>query len=568
MKRRNVSSALSLIFVISAILTACGAPSASAPSTPVSAAPDAFAPATAGPAATAAIQPSAAAPAATDKTGGRLILVDSGDNAQLDPFQASWHAVAIYSVFDTLINYSLDFTSFMPGLADKWQISSDKLSLTLTLHPGVKFHDGTPMDAKAVKWNFDRYRDKSIASTQSAVLGDLVTDVQTPDASTVVLKMNKPYAPLFDFLAGLEIVSPTAYQQAGPDKFGQNPVGAGRWKVKEMVVNDHILFARNADYSWGPPYVDNKGAAYPDEFEIKTLKDEATIYAMLETGEADVASIPAQFVKKARANPDIEVVQGLNAGLDYLGFNTQHKPFDNANIRRAIGYAINRAELITVGYEGEADPIYGPLSPTEFGYSKEIEAKALEQSYNPEKAKEMLAAEGWNDTNGDGFLDKGADKMEFRLLYPSSDTYKRMAETIQAQLGDVGIKVNLEAKDEAALKDATKAGTHEMFMLYFGLLDPRILCFMFCSAGIGGTNRTRYANPDLDKLLAAADTTVDPTERKQKVADVMQMLIKERPSIPLLAVHTFTGYRKDKVAGLKFDALGGVIFNDAYLLKK
>src|SRR5262245_41711149 len=127
MKRHNVASVLTLIFVISAILTACGAPSASAPATPVSAAPDAFVPATAGPTAPADTQPAATAPTAADKAGGRLILADSGDNAQLDPFQATWHAVAMYSIFDTLFEYSPDFTTFVPGLADKWQISPDKL---------------------------------------------------------------------------------------------------------------------------------------------------------------------------------------------------------------------------------------------------------------------------------------------------------------------------------------------------------------------------------------------------------------------------------------------------------
>lgn len=572
MKHHKILCAGTLILLLSTLLSACGTPSgtdtgAAATTVGQVEAPTSAQAATAQPAAPTAAQ-SSGATGSDDKRGGRLILIDAAGGIQLDPFKATWHALPIFSVFDTLITYNPELTSFEAGLAEKWEISPDKLSLTLTLRKGMVFQDGTPVDSAAIKWNFDHHRDPAVASPQGPILMGAVTDVLAPDPQTVVLKMAAPYAPLFDFLAGLEMVSPTAYQKIGPDNFGQHPVGAGKWNLKELVDNDHILFTRNDAYNWGPPYVDNKGAPYPDELEFRLMSDEATMYAALEAGEAHITGVASQFLEKARANPNIEIHKGVVSGMDYLGFNTQHPPFDNAAIRRAIGYAINREELIKVGYDGQADPIYGPLSPTEFGYSPEVEAKAREQSYDPEKAKELLAAEGWKDSDGDGILDKDGQKMEFRLLYPASDATKRLAETVQAQFNDVGIKINLDGKEVAAIKEETKAGTHEMMLLYFALIDPRILCLQFCSDGIGITNRTRYANPELDKLLKDADAAIDPTERKQRVAKAMELLIQERPSIPLMTAYGYIGYRKDMIGGLKFDALGSPILNDVYMLKK
>jgi peptide/nickel transport system substrate-binding protein len=571
MKQRPLSIILLFIIVSTTILTACGGPPPQAAGTPVASSAGEASPVASSspapdtqPAATA----SATAPTAQDKRGGRLVLNDGSGTPVLDPFRATWHTTPIFSVFDTLMSYSPDLASFVPGLAEKWEVSPDKLALTIHLRKDVTFHDGTPLNAQALKWNFDRYRDKSIGSSQSGVLSGLVTDVQTPDEYTVVLKLNSPYAPLFDFLSSLEIVSPTAYEQAGKDKFGQNPIGAGKWKIKEFVPNDHLLFTRNEEYAWGPSYVDNKGPQYPDELEFKSITDPATIYATLETGEVHIAPVLGQFVKKARENPNIELVEGVNIGLDYIGFNNKHPLFENKNIRRAIAYAINREELVMAGYEGEAVEVFGPLSPTEFGYSEAVEQKAREQGHDPEKAKQALAAEGWQDSDGDGILDKAGQKLEFRLSFQVLDSYKRMAETIQAQLGDVGIKVNLEGKDIAALREETASGKHEMFLLYFGLIDPRILCYMFCSGNIGGTNRMNYANPQLDKLLAEADAELDPTERKKKVAAAMEVLVEERPHIPLLAVRFFMGYRKDKIAGLKFGKVGSMMLNDVYLLDK
>jgi len=134
-------------------------------------------------------------------------------------------------------------------------------------------------------------------------------------------------------------------------------------------------------------------------------------------------------------------------------------------------------------------------------------------------------------------------------------------------LADAGIKLTLAPEEVAAMKAETVKGTHQMFLLYMGLADPRILCFQFCSENINGTDRTRFKNDDLDKALAAMNAELDPTKRAALVDAAEKIIVDQRPEIPLMVTHHFFGYRNDQIAGLKFDVLGNPLFNDAYLIK-
>ncbi|MCL4562748.1 MAG: ABC transporter substrate-binding protein [Chloroflexi bacterium] len=577
---RSVITIIALIVVASMALGAC-APSATpttAPTTPPSTSaqpttPSGAQPTTAPAQSTVApvTAPTTAPAAGTPVKGGQLVWAELGGYYTLDPFVSPWHSTPQYAVFDTMLALKPDLTTYVGDLVeDNWEVTPDNLSVTFHVKPNVKFQDGTPVDAAALKWNLDHYADPTIAAPEGGWMNGVVKDVQAPDASTVKIDLVTPYAPLFFQLSALEMVSPTAYQKLGPDKFAQAPVGAGAWTVKEIVPDTSVLYTRNEDYNWAPTSIyKNPGPAYPDSFLIKYMSDQAVEYAALETGELTVLpNIPPQSLPQAQANKNITIVKGQENGGVYLGFNTQKAPFNNQQFRVALSYAINRDEIIQAGYSGEAVPMYSNLASSEMGYSQEMEDYGKSKSNDPEKAKQMLADLGYTAGSDGTMVGKDGKPLELTLEVPTAEEFKPVAETIQAQFADLGIKVTLDVKDVQTIKQMTLDGTYQMILFNYGLLDPSILTYLFDSKNIGASNRTRFNNPDLDKLLESADSALDWNTRKADVAKALQLLIDQRPNVPLYSRLVYAGYRNDQISGIITDPLGDILTMDAWMTKQ
>jgi peptide/nickel transport system substrate-binding protein len=499
-----------------------------------------------------------------------IVVSDAAGNYYtLDEFVSPWHDYADYAMYDTILSTKLDFSGYVGDLVtDQWEVTPDNLTVTFHVKPGVKFHDGTPVDAAALKWNLDHWVDPKVAAPGGGNLQGALKSVDAPDASTLVLHLLAPYAPLYNELASVEMASPTAYQTLGPDKFAQAPVGAGPWMTPVIAPNASYTYVRNPDYNWAPDVFSNKGPVFPDKFEVKFVADDQTAFAALQTGEINVlASIPSQFLDQAKADSKITIVQGAETGGNYLGFNTQYPPFDNPQVRIAISYAINRSEVIQAAVSGEGVPMYSNLSTAEIGFSQEAEDYGKSKSDNVDTAKKMLADLGYT-AGSDGILvSKDGKRMEFKLSATPTDETKRIAEDIQAQLKDIGIQVDIDIKDSNTIKTMTQDGTHQMIVWSYGMLDPNILTYLFSSDRLGKSNRTRFLNPDLDKMLIAADSTMDYTSRMQKVNAILKFLIDQRPNIPLFSHIVYAGYRNDIIAGLKFDKAANPNFQDAYIIK-
>jgi len=570
-----------MVMVASMALTAC-APAATAttapaaPTTaPVSPTTAPVSPTTAPAAATTAPAAATTAPVAPTTApapvkGGKIVVSDAAGNYYtLDEFVSPWHDYADYAMYDTILATKLDYSGYVGDLVtDTWEVSPDNLTVTFHVRPGLTFQDGTPVDAPALKWNLDHWIDPKVAAPGGGNLQGALKSVDAPDASTLVLHLIAPYAPLYNELATVEIASPTAYQALGSDKFAQAPVGAGPWEKPVIVPNDSYTYSRFDAYNWAPSIFKNKGPVYPDQFEVKFVADDQSAFAALQTGEINVlASIPSQFLDQAKADSKITVVQGAETGGDYLGFNTQYPPFDNPQVRIAISYAIDRNEVIQAGVGGAGIPMYSNLSTAEIGYSAAAEAYGKSKSDNVDTAKKMLADLGYTPGSDGILVGKDGKRMEFKLSTTPTDETKRIAEDLQAQLKDIGIQVDIDIKDSDTIKAMTQAGTHQMILWTYGLLDPNILTYLFSSTRLGKSNRTRFVNADLDKMLVDADSTMDYTSRMQKVNAILMFLIDQRPNVPLFSHIVYAGYRNDIVAGLKFDKAANPNFQDAYIIK-
>jgi peptide/nickel transport system substrate-binding protein len=365
--------------------------------------------------------------------------------------------------------------------------------------------------------------------------------------------MSTPYAPVFTDLGILYMVSPTAYQALGKDGFGLAPVGTGEFKFESLVPDDLLTLVKNEDYAWAPDFAGNEGAPPADGLTVKYLADEAVIYASLETGELNIIGVPPQYLPQAEANPDIEIQEGIEWTVWYLGFNLTKAPFDDMNVRQAIAYAIDRDEIILAGFDGKGYPLFGPLSPSITGFSQEVEDYGAERSNDIEKALQFLADAGYADSDGDGIVEKDGAPLSIHLDFPNAAGIQRVAETIQAQLADIGIDMTISQVEAAAIADMSNRCEHDAFIRAYGLADATILASL-TSPRVGAGNRICLSNEEFDALNKAADTTVGDA-RQAAIDAEAKWLVDYRGHIPMMAPISVSGYRTE-VHDLQWDITG------------
>jgi len=484
----------------------------------------------------------------------------------MDPFTNAWHSYPTGAVFGFLVGLSPDYKEWIGWLAESWTISEDNLVVTFKLKPGLTFTDGSPINSEAIKWNIDRHMDETIASPAGGDLRANLDFFEVIDDLTFAYHLKNPMAAFFVWIGSMEICSPTAYELYGPDNYSMHLTAAGPWIVSEVVPENYIHYVVNPDFNWEPTnYYDNTGPVNIPEYEIRFMSDPEVIYASLETGEITIAGIPTAYLEQARANPDITIVEGVETTLHYLGMNNQYEQLADINVRQAIAYAMNRQEIIDGAYDGFGIPSYAGLTPAMIGFSQADEDYSKQTSDDPAMAMQILEDNGWT-MNADGVYAKAGVPLEFSIMVEPSQVMQRAAEIVQAQLADVGIKLNIAITENTAIREATVNGTHQFIWWTYGLIDPSIYTYIFNSNRMGASNRNRVVDPTLDAMLNTADQTLDPAVRMPLVSEITRYLADKRYHIPLFTLTSYTGYRNDQIEGLKFTPDGGWIEIDAHLL--
>jgi peptide/nickel transport system substrate-binding protein len=560
---------LSMLVVGSMLITACAPAATEAPAPAATEAPmeqptEAPAPTEVPPTEVPPTEePTAVPPTEVPAGPKKVVFVEQGGYTSLDPFTNAWHSTPTYAVFAVLFEYSQDLKEFSGILADSWEFAEDNLSMTIRLKDGLTFTDGTPVNAEALKWNFDKYLDPDLASPGGGTLRQSVESVEVVDDLTFKINLLAPFAYLTNELAGKEIASPTAYETLGPEEYAQQLISAGPFIVTEQIPDVSISYVANPDYTYGNSFCKNPGVMPFDELEIKYISDEAVAYAALETGEVDMVGIPPQYLQQAYDNPNIEVVESVTTSTRYFGMNNEFYPFTEEGVRQAIAYAINREEINLIAMEGQGVTLYQPLAPGNVGFNPAMEDYGKQTSDNVDMANQMLDDLGFVDTNGDGIRNEPNGKeMSYELMFPQDPTVQRIAETLQSQLLGIGIDSYLSPVDDTTMRQRTAEGSHEMFTWLYGLLTPNITTYIFDSARIGASNRNHVNDPELDALLAAQDQQLDPVKRQEAVDAVTKYLIDHRFHVPLLSPMSYGGYRSDKLEPGTIDILGGIWWCD------
>lgn len=367
--------------------------------------------------------PGAALAQETPRKGGRLRLAMPYNPAALDPMTGRNlpDLNTLYAVFDALIDFVPETLELKPGLAKSWAFTETQ-TLVLELVEGVTFHDGTPFNPEAVKFNLDRYK----TDQRSNVKADLetVASVEVTGKNQVTLKLNRPNAGLPSILTnrvGL-IVSPKSIQEKG--NVDRTPVGTGPYKFVSWQDNNAIVLNRNESY-WRP------GLPYLDGIDIKIINELNTAVRAVVAGEADLA-VNLQAPQKAIADRSPAVVAKASPGLVLYGafLNYGRPPLDDVRVRQALNYAINRDEINKIAAVGLGQPSAAILPREHWACDP---ATQNFYAHDPEKAKKLLAEAG----HPNGF--------ELETIGWADQLAMQRQEIIISQLAKVGIRVKLTA---------------------------------------------------------------------------------------------------------------------------
>lgn len=506
----------------------------------------------------------AAATAGEPVRGGRLVRAMTGEPAQIDPQGAASSGLSLVLpyLFDTLVIRDVDNT-IHPLLAASWESSDDDKTITMKLRPGVVFQDGTPLNAEAVKFTFERFQEKGMASPIYSGIKE-IAGIEAVDDLTVRFTFDQP-APAFWSTLTMPyaaIISPTTAQEVDAAGAGHQ-VGTGPFKLGEWLAGQSLTLEANPDYAWGPgEIVENTGAPYLSEIVFKVIPDATTQLAALEAGEVDVIFVnqPAHLAKLA-AMADVMSEEMVLNSLIYLGYNAAKPPFDEPLVRQALAHAVDKTQIVDIALGGLGKQAFAPLPPTLPGFDASLQENEL--GYDPEQAKALLQEAGFTQT-ADGGWERDGAALKGLLLTSNRAPNEAIATLIQSQLQEIGVPMEIQQLDSRAVMDATTAGAFDLLLWRFEWSDPDGLRIFLGSDAIGSTNRTAYSNPAVDALLNQAAHETDEAARAALYLDAQKLILADAPWQPLYNPVDVMAMR-DAVHGIKIGYMGRMLVNDAWV---
>jgi peptide/nickel transport system substrate-binding protein len=461
-------------------------------------------------------QPTPSPSANTIALGGVVRVAQSSDIQSLDPWTASddQTITALRQIYEGLVDLEPGGVRIVPKLAESWTTAGDGRTWTFRLRQGVTFHDGSALDATSVVRNFDRAR-----SFARFDLGTLISTVTASDRATVVITLTTPSASFLATLAAgsFAIVNPACFAQ-GPSwstaashcAQGTGPFRyeAGAWKPGESIT-----LQRYASY-WGRD-ADARALPYVDTLVFSTIRDDAVRVAELRAANVAVAlDLGPASLAAVRSDPNLAIRRRPAYDVSYLGIGTGVKPFDIPDVRRAIALSIDRGAIVQTVYGGEARAASQLVPPGFVGYDDTL----VEFSkYDANAAKKALSDAGY----GAGL---SADLWYVPAARSALPDPKRIAETIAADLGKIGITVKLQTTtDASALATMARAGTLALW------IDDRTADRADPEDFFAGVTN----DPVASELLRRARTELDPSKRAELYKQVSKMWTTDIPRVPL-----------------------------------
>ena len=433
-------------------------------------------------------------------------------------------------VYDGLVGIAPDL-KFVPELATSWDVSPDARVFTFHLRPGVTFQDGAPLDAAAVKLNFDRARDPANKLIRRN-LYENITSVDVVDPSTVRFTLAQPFgAMMYNFShPASRMISPTAIAR-GESYIARQAVGTGPFRFVSWEPGQEIVLERNPGYR-------DRGEPKVDRLVFKPATEDGARVAMLLSGGAQfVFTVPGVQAEAVSRADGITLLKRWSDYAYYIALNNQRAPFDNPAVRQALNFAVDKIAIIQVVLRGYGRPLDSPVAPGIAGYAA---VQPHGWPYDLARAKRLLAEGGYPN----GFS---------AVLAEGNDTEaQRVGEAVQQMLAAVGVKVTLQPMEAGTLSAmwAAPVDRSRTQMSLFGWAPATLdadwgLRPLFAGESWPPTlfNIEFYKNPQVDALLAAGLSTASQAARNKTYAEALRLIWRDAPSIFLYNSRTIAGER-------------------------
>lgn len=469
--------------------------------------------------------------------GGELVMLTGSDFSKFDPADiVDTESMKITAnIFDTLVEYSEEDKKFIPSLAEKWELSESGTEWKFYIRKGVKFHDGTILNAEAVKFNFERwsdlknqYHNGNFYYWQWMFGGfpGIFKAIEIVDEYTVKIRLKVKYAPFLSVISGgsFGISSPEAIKKSGAE-YAKTPVGTGPFIFTLSTEKELLTLMRNEFYWKGKPYL--------DKITFRKISDSNLVNTELKIRKIDIVEekIPGTLNELKKPEYSSKIVKRESMDICYLAFNTQKKPFDNPKIREAISYALDREDITNTVYGESGIALNGIIPNVVFQH----DIKTVKKDKRIETAKKMLKLAGYKE---------GAELKLWVMEIPRPylPRPKIMAEVIKNRLEEIGIKTEIESKEWNTYLDSTQSGEHDLGI--FGWrgdnIDPDNFIYPLFSLenskpGMSG-NFAFYKNDKMESLLNKGRLTFDEKKRAEIYGEIESIIQKEAPIVPLSSV--------------------------------
>ncbi len=460
-----------------------------------------------------------------ERNPNTFVTASIGDARRLNPVIANDSASGDINdqVFNGLVKYDKNIR-LVGDLAERWDVSRDGKTITFHLRKGVLWHDGVEFTADDCLFTYQRLVDPKVATPYSSSYTD-VKKAEVVDKYTFRVTYREPFSPALDSWGmGMLPKHILEGKDINTDPFNRHPIGTGPYRFKEWIAGQKIVLTANDRYFEGRPNI--------DEFIYRIIPDQSTMFQELLSGGVDMMGLtPLQYLRKSESRRIRENYRKFRYPANvytYMGYNLTSPLFSDRAVRQALAYAIDRQSIIDGVLLGLGRPCTGPFSYVSWAYNPNVKP----YPYDPDRARRMLAAEGWRDRNGDGILEKNGRPFRFTILTNQGNGERiHTAEIIQQDFKKVGVDVQIRVMEWQAFLEQIDNRTFDAMILGWGMgRDPDIYDIWDSSkTKKGDYNFVGYKNPEVDRLLVAGRRTFDREKRKRIYYRIHAILAEDQP---------------------------------------